>query len=261
MKVWIFSYCRNEKDMMPWFLRHYAVFAEQIHIFDDHSDDGTREIVQAHPKAVLHDIPFTGLEEGKLMAFSYANIKEAIGFADYVMWPDADEFLYHPNMLECLSHFKDGGYNVVHTLGFNMMGKPLPVDDGKSQLTDIYRTGVRAPIYSKPIIVDPSANVKWSLGKHHLINPEELRPTPCYQHYAPEKWRVRLLHYRYLTPEYCRQRNARQYERSIHKGTAWSCAPTWTGEHSPEWVEVAIKKTHDVVHDDAHWFAPGETEV
>lgn len=261
MKVWAFMHVRNECAIMPWTLRHYAQFCEQIHVYDDGSTDGTRELVQAHPKATLHDMPFTGLDENALLDLAHLVVPTAIGKADYVIWPDVDEFVYHPDILACLSRFKASGYNVVQTLGFNMMGAPLPEDDGRSQLVEVYRSGVRAPVYSKPIIVAPDSGVRWSCGKHALADPTGYRLTPDYRHYEPEYWRVRLLHYRYLEPQYCRERNARQYDRSTAKNTAWSCAPEHHGEHSPDWVAATMKKAHDVVKDGAHWYPPGELDA
>lgn len=257
------AYChvRNEKPICGFWLRHYAQFCTELHVFDDGSTDGTRELVSAHPKATLHDMPFTGLDENALIDLAHETIKGSTDRADYVMWPDVDEFLHHPEMLACLARFKSSGYNVVRTLGMNMMGAPLPADDGMSQLTDIYRTGVRAPVYSKPIIVAPDSGVRWSCGKHALANEAELRVMPDYKHYEPEYWRVRLLHYRYLDPQYCRERNARQYDRSTAKTTAWSCAPTHMGEHSHHWVAATMGKARDVVRDGAHWYPPGELDA
>jgi hypothetical protein len=262
-EVIIHAYChvRNDVTMLRWWLRHYAAFCSELHIFDDASTDGTRELAQAHPKATLHDIPFTGLDENALLDLAHMTIPASKDRADYVIWADVDEFIYHPKILECLARFKASGFNVVRTLGFNMMGSPLPADDGHSQLIDLYRTGVRAPVYSKPIIVDPGVPVRWSCAKHALANEAQLRLPPEYKHYEPEYWRMRLLHFRYLTPEYCRHRNARQYDRSTVKTTAWSCAPDYIGEHSDVWVEATMKKAHDVVCEGAHWHPPGEMDA
>jgi hypothetical protein len=258
MTVWVFAHCRNERQLLPFWLRHYAAFAEQIHVFDDGSDDGSKAILGAHPLVIRHDITMGGLNESALMQLAYESIPLARGRADYIIWADLDEFVYHPRILECLARFKVSGYQVCRTLGFNMMGAELPEDDGKSQLWELYRTGVRAPIYSKPIVVDPSARVEWTLGKHRLESQTALSVTPEEDSLQPHPWRLQLLHYRHLTPEYCRIRNARQYNRSPDKGTAWSCAPEHTGEHSPAWVERVISDARDVVSAEGacYWETP-----
>lgn len=256
MKVWVFCHCRNEREIMPYFIRHYAAFAEWIHVFDDMSEDGTPAIVARHPQTVLHTWPTDGLREDELLTLAYDNYPLAAGKADYAIWVDVDEFVYHPRILECLEAYKAEGFDVIRTLGFNMMGAPLPPDDGTSQLTDIYRTGVRAPVYSKPIIFNPEKRVRWSAGKHEFAFNHGLKIAPRFDECVPHPYVPRLLHYRYLTPEYTRERNARQYSRSVQKGAAWSNAPDHTGEHSPTWVAATMSKARDVVRDDACYLAP-----
>lgn len=255
-RVWAFAHCRNEAAMLPYFLRYYAAFCDQIHIFDDGSTDGSQDIVKAHPKATLHPLQMDGLDEDALLALANEKYPMARGKADWIMWPDIDEFVWHPKILDCLALFRKKGYVICRTLGFNMGGKELPADDGVSQLTDIYRTGWRAPVYSKPIVIDPDKHVAWSRGKHtaqetgHLVSPWE-------NEYAPHPWRLRLLHYRFLTPRYARERNDRQYARSTNKDAAWTCRPGYVGEHSPEWVGATMRFARDVVCDEACYLQPG----
>ncbi len=251
MRVWVFSVWKNERALAGFFCRHYAAFAERIIIFDDGSDDGTKEFLRAQPKVTVHDIAMGGIDENGLLDLAYANYPSARGKADYVMWVDADEIIYNSRMLEHLEFCKSHDWKVVRTLGFNMLGKPLPEDDGVSQLTDIYRTGVRAPIYAKPVVFDPSIDIKWDRGKHKLISGGPA--SPLHREYEAED-RLRLLHYRFLDENYTRDRNARQYDRvGPDKGAAWSCAPNRTGEHSPEWSARMGKIARDVVADDARY--------
>jgi Glycosyl transferase family 2 len=257
VRVWVFCHARNEAAWMPFFLRHYSSFAEQIHVFDDGSTDGTRAIVQAHPKAVLHDIPFTGLDELALLDLAYHEYPKAINHADLVMWPDVDEFIYHPDIITALKRHLQSGYDCVRPLGFNMMGS-VPVDDGHSQIWELLRTGIRAEVYSKPVIFRPECGIRWAPGKHKLADPKPRR-APEEDPTASNPWRIKLLHYRYLTEEYTRIRSARQYDRSTSKGTAWGCAPEYTGEHSAAWVTRVLPFAYDVVADDACYRDTPET--
>lgn len=256
MKVIAYCHVRNERAIMGYWLRHYAQFSEHMHVFDDCSTDGTRELVQAHPKATLHDLPFTGLDETALLDLALFEMQLQSGKSDWCIWADVDEFVHADNIRERLRQLRACGYPFCRTVGFNMTSKPLPADDGVSHLTDIYRTGVRAPVYSKPIIVNPSAGVRWSRGKHTMENADCLEGVPWHDEYKPDPLRIKLLHYRFLNPQYCRERNARQYARSVSKETAWTCAPDYTGEHSPEWVEKIMHLARDVVRDDACYLPP-----
>lgn len=255
MRIIAYCHARQERDLMGFWLRHYAAFCDELHVFDDASTDGTREIVSAHPKAKLHDISFTGLDETALLDLAHYEINCMSGKADWCIWADVDEFVFAVNIRERLNALRACGYPFCRTVGFNMMGSPLPPDTGE-QLTDIYRTGVRAPVYSKPIIVNPSAGIQWSRGKHTMQNAAMLLEVPWHDEYKPDPLRIKLLHYRFLTPEYCRERNARQYERSVTKETAWTCSPDYKGEHSPEWVATTMKLARDVVNDDACYLPP-----
>jgi hypothetical protein len=112
-----------------------------------------------------------------------------------------------------------------------MTGEGLPKDDGLSQLWQVRRFGVAAPIYSKPVVFRPFAKVRWNRGKHALESGCTVTPKP----------QLKLLHYRYLGGAYTAQRNARNFERcrldTGDKNAAWTCAPNYKGEHSVQWAE------------------------
>lgn len=257
MNILVCAHVRNEAALMPFFLRHYATFASCIIIFDDGSTDGTREIVAAHPIAELRDLPFTGLDEGKLLALAHEEVRKARDKCGIVMWPDVDEFITHSDVPAALKRYMQAGYDVVRPLGFNAVGEGLPEDDGKSQLLDLMTIGVPAPVYSKPIIVNPAATIEWGLGKHVIARPGT-RINPWGDVYAPDPWRLRLHHFRFLGFKYCSERNARQYARSTDKGAAWTCDPAYRGEHSAQWAQDMIKYGKNVAHDAAHyWSVPG----
>lgn len=243
--------------MVKLFLRHYETFAERIIIFDDGSDDGTLESLRADPKVTVHSISMGGLDEQGLLELAYDAYPAAKGQADYVMWPDMDEFIYHPAMLETLAWHKEQGADCIRPLGFNMMGC-VPKDDGQSQIYGLLRTGIRAEVYSKPVVWNPAVTIRWSLGKHKLAEPKP-KMLPQSDPNQPDPHRLKLLHYRYLTSEYTRERHARQYERSLAKGTAWGCSPEYQGEHSVGWVSRMAPHLYDVVDADATYRDTPET--
>lgn len=236
MKIWIFSICWNEKDMVPFYLRHYSQFSDKILVWDDMSHDGTREILSSNPKVELHDWPYhDGIKEDTFLDFSVQTYKMAIGHADWVMWVDMDEFIWGKNIQQTLSDSMQKGFQVINTEGWNMIGHGLPRDDGR-QLWEISPLGVHAPTYSKPVVFQPSAEMRWIRGKHALVDCTlKVTPYPL----------LKLLHYRYLGWRYTASRNARNYNRCDltggDKSAAWSCAPGHRGEHSPGWSEMIIK--------------------
>lgn len=236
MKLRIVSTCFNERDMIGFYLRHYASHADEIILYDDNSDDGSRAIAACCPIVQLRPWPFpSGLADDRMMdLWQLAQHEAKKDGVDWIAMPDIDEILYSPHGLRqtCL-YADERGYQVISSEGWNMTGDGLPVDDGTSQIYELLQTGVRAPVYAKSIIVNPRTPVNWNRGRHALEG--------CSPRVSPKPM-VKLLHYRYLGLEYTKRRNARNYARvGADKGCAWSNAPDYHGEHSAQWAEGAKK--------------------
>jgi len=242
MKIWIMTICRNEERMLPHYLAHYSTFADRILVWDDKSTDNTRSILSASPLVELRDWPFdTGIDDETFLNFSYAAYRTARGRADWIMWVDVDELIYHPNMRHMLE--RADGLEVIRTCGFNMIGDGtgIPQFDGR-QIYDRFPLGVRAPVYSKPVVFRPHIDIKWNRGKHAL---EHFKPR------VSSNCLLKLLHFRYLGYDYAKARNANNYSRvGIHdgdKGCAWTCAPDYNGEHSAEWTKTLPQHSFNVL--------------
>lgn len=241
MKIWIFAICHNEAAILPWWLRHYGQFADRILVWDDQSTDGSREILRAHPSVTLFDCPWRGLDEDKALHHAYDVYPSARGKADLCMWVDCDEFIYsHCDMRSFLSHFhRNTTYDVIRTAGFNMVGDGLPANGYfHQQIWELNPMGVSAPVYSKPVVFRPEAKVRWVRGKHAL---EDCAPL------VSEKPLLKLLHYRYLGAAYTAAKNAKNYERAVDKGVAWSCAAGYDGEHGAAWAEKIKGEAFNVI--------------
>jgi hypothetical protein len=246
MKILVFVLTFNCRDVLPFFLRHYETFATEISAFDDHSDDGTRELLKAHPKVILRDWnKESGINEDLFLAHWQEWYPKAAYKFDWVMIPDSDEFLYSPDMLGTLALAKSVGLQVIKPRGFNLVGDGFPKDDGHSQIYELNPMGVEAPVYGKPVIFDPRIKINWNRGKHAL---EHCNPV------VGSETGMKLLHARYFGADYTRAKNAKNYARcgllSGDKGAAWSCSPGYDGpdkEHSPQWAEFAKTKAVNVM--------------
>lgn len=246
MKILVFALTYNNADILPYWLRHYSTFADEISVFDDNSTDGTRRILSANPKVIMRDWPHrTGIDEDLFLAHWqewYPKAAKA-GF-DWCIIADPDEFIYAPFIKTLLHHQKDAGTEVIKPTGFNMVGNGLPADDGR-QIWEINPMGVPSPVYSKPVIFCPHIQINWIRGKHDL---EHCNPV------VNADAGVKLLHYRYMGEAYTRAKNAKNYARcgllSGDKGAAWSCSPAYDGvdkEHSPLWAEAVKSKAVNVM--------------
>jgi hypothetical protein len=245
MKILVFALTYNNADILPFWLRHYSTFADEISVWDDHSTDTTRRLLSSNPKVITRDWPHrTGIDEDAFLAHWQEWYPKARGHFDWVFIVDSDEFLYADFMLTLLQREMDLGTEVVRSTGYNMMGNGLPQDDGR-QIYEINPMGVAAPVYSKPICFRPHIKIAWNRGKHAVEN--------CNPKMSAEPW-LKLLHYRYLGAEYTRAKNSKNFGRcgllSGDKGAAWSCDPRYDGvdkEHSPTWAQEAQKLAFNVM--------------
>jgi hypothetical protein len=245
MRIIVLAITHNCADTLPFWLRHYEKFADEIAVWDDKSTDGTREMLNKHPKVVLRNWEHnTGIDEDLFLAHWQQWYPTTRGKFDWVMIVDPDEFIYCPGMERHLRDAWGAGVDVMRPYAYNMTGDGIPKDDGR-QIYEIAQMGVRAPVYDKPVVFRPEIKINWIRGKHAL---EGCSPDVCH-----ESW-FKLLHYRYMGADYTRAKNAKNYARcgllSGDKGAAWSCSPGYDGadkEHSPQWAEFAKTKAFNVM--------------
>jgi glycosyltransferase involved in cell wall biosynthesis len=217
--------------MLPYLLRHYATFCDRMIVYDDKSDDGTPDLARSGG-AEVRPYPFEGLDDIEFVGLANAVYMEARGQADWVIWVDADEFLYHPRgMLQRLAELKDAGITLPKVQGYGMIADAPPTTSG--QIYDEINVGFKHDRYSKPCILNPTLSIRWEVGKHEI------------KVYDPSVTNtddpLRLLHYRYLGREYHEARNARNYARISKQNIAYrlgyETAPGWQGEYSANWHE------------------------
>lgn len=206
MKVWVYCILRNETALLPYFLRHYGTFADSIIFYDDRSDDGSRQIIEAWPKAVLRDWPGEhGIVDDEFLDFANRQWREAILKSDWVAWVDIDEFLYHPDMPGVLQRYMQEGVEVPKVEGYGMVSNSFPTTSG--QIYDEIKTGFRSPEWDKCELFRTTANMVWNVGRHSL-NKERMGKFKM-----SEQADIKLLHYRYLGARYVKERNQRNHER------------------------------------------------
>jgi hypothetical protein len=192
MRVRLYTITWNDRVMLPNFLHHYGGWVDEIIVFDDHSDDGTRELLSSHPKVEVRDLPAKG-ESFVDTALSLWNNawKESRDQTDWVVLTNVDEFFVHPTGERAhLENLQRAHCTVVHPRGFEMYGDAFPADD--TSILDALPLG--APMYGQ--------------DKMQVFNPNaisEMRYTPG-RHTARPQGRVtinqdlgaEILHYKYV---------------------------------------------------------------
>lgn len=239
MSAWAFTVVRNEALLMPYWLRHYRTFCDRLIVYDDESDDGTQRIVK-EGGGELRPYPGSGLDDQAMAAFASETYREARGQAEWVVWVDADEFLYALQIKARLAALRADGVTLIQTEGYSMIGDAPPV--GRGQIYAECRQGFLNERYGKVCCFDPALDLTFDPGRHEIRIRGDAR-----QQAEPFK----LLHYRYFGQEYHRERNNRNWARLTEANKSsrfgFEVAPGYSGPWSTAWYAEQAAQAVEVV--------------
>jgi hypothetical protein len=200
MGIHVYACSWNEIRAIDFFLRHYESFAERIVVYDEDSDDGTRDILAAHKNVDVRRFVRANPSSLELSKLAIQNEcwKEARKSADWVIIVDIDEHVFHPRLMDYLAKQKRRGVTFVPTLGFQMITEQFP--EKEEHLASTRTMGCPNPNHSKPCVFDPAAiaEVNFGVGLHQASPVGRLK--------LPAQDEVMLLHYKYLGLDYVVQR-------------------------------------------------------
>lgn len=195
--------CYNELLIMPHTIRYYKQFCSKITVHDNYSTDGTPEYLQKHHPDVHISQYYT---HNKLNDLAYLKIKNNCwknSQADYVIIVDADEFLYHENMVSLLKKLINNKIILPGVHGYNMYSENIPDQD--ICITKQIKKGVRANNFDKQCIFDPKQIIEINyLPGAHTCKPK-LNNFVENNLFLPF---FKLLHYKYINREYLLQKHA-----------------------------------------------------
>jgi len=191
MKITVISVIRNEGIIIPFFLRHYRPVVDRFIFYDDASTDDTRDLIRAHPNTELHDNPAGGVLDD-VTNITIKNTVYQHEPGDWFFMPDADEFLFHPDLRGLLERYDRQGVTLPRVEGWDMVSDYIPSAE-HSLLTDHIKFGVRNAFMDKMIVVHAGVIMNWEPGAHtHHASP----------HVESEQADIKLLHYKYLSKSY-----------------------------------------------------------
>jgi glycosyltransferase involved in cell wall biosynthesis len=158
MKIDVFAICYNEEKLLPFFIRYYKRFARNIYIFDNYSTDDSRKIAR-DMGAIVNTFGNQKLDDREYIKLKNAVYKRSD--ADYVIVSDADEILYHPDLINQLKILKSQGVLLPGIEGYNVYSELWP----REEITEI-DTGFRDPNFTKQIIFSPKVDINFTFGCH-----------------------------------------------------------------------------------------------
>ncbi|WP_029605986.1 glycosyltransferase family 2 protein [Kozakia baliensis] len=203
-------FVKNEADDIAWWISHHlACGFDALLIFDDHSEDGTWEIIQTAKslfKVKAHRYQSSCSE---LSACRFDAYREAISLYrddyDWIGFFDCDEYFYPvsaPDVRTFLSNFPEAHGVAVHWCIYGSNGhiaKPrLPPIAAYSRHAEaalpdhrLYKSFIR-PQYFRGEYIDP---YRWDIEPNHYVNAcgdchanEGANPPLCWE-------RAKILHY------------------------------------------------------------------
>ncbi len=186
---------KNESVIMPFFMRHYERFADLIIACDNSSSDGTHNFVVRNPKGLIRSYDTGGVLKDGLHRDMKSGIYKTLP-GDWFIVVDCDEFIWHPDMRGYLKWCESSGITLPQVEGYNMIGPPtgVPIDDGKSLLTDLIPNGVRYSFYDKKAVIHKDVDINYMIGCHYANPTGRVVSSPTAE--------IKLLHYYWLSEEY-----------------------------------------------------------
>lgn len=206
----------NEEVLMPHFLKHYESFSEKIFIYDNFSDDKTRDICLKFNKVELNSFD-TGnqIRDDVYLKLKNEIWKKSRGLADFVIVCDIDEFIYSKNISKVLELAYDEQVSIIKCEGYNMVSDRLPTDS--SNLFNDYKFGAREVNFDKKIIFNPNLidEINYGHGAHKCFPIGKIKYS---------RTSFALLHYKFISLKYIQERyrlfesRLSKYNRNLNLG-------------------------------------------
>jgi hypothetical protein len=224
MKIEVICMMYNEEFLAPYFCQHYN-FADRIRVVvDTDTNDRTVEILSRYPNVELEYFTFPDMMDDKL---KIDRLQQAYreSDADWVMMPDADEFIFtteHPKIKSVRDYLESRNFlDVISVLLYQIYrhrtDEDLVLEKGIWQRRhgDDSFQGWFASQFIKPIVVRSHKRFTWRPGFHKLIDEEPLRRSA--------KYHLRGAHWYMADPCFCIERRLkgrrdRQSKNNIRYG-------------------------------------------
>ena len=205
MKICVITLVYNDAERLPFFLRHYSVFADKIIVYYNiASTDRTLEILKSNPLVQIINYDTGGFFNEEMNQHIKNTAWKGLD-ADWFIVCDSDEYLYfkHPTigMRTYLGYFINEKVYLPQVKGYQMIGDGAPKDDGKSQIYDLCKYGAYYEKVldqydhssSKQILFHKGTNIVYGPGGHTFVTIGNFKIMAS---------DLKMLHYRYFSLPY-----------------------------------------------------------
>lgn len=231
MIVEIITCWYNEKFLAPFFLNHYS-WADRITILVV----GPGDYIKPDPKIKCAPLEMPlGMDDG-IKAFAL-NKWYRESSADWVILPDADEFVFAGRVILKLAPKK---YDVLRVHLDHVYRHLSEADlDPSKPIMDQRRHGYHEALYDKPIVARGGRNFTWGVGNHSLKGNAKFSP-----------FSLLGAHWANADPCFCvqrrvRDRSQRMSPRNLSKG--------WTSRQWNLTEEAVLKECGEHANDSRLW--------
>ncbi len=240
MRVEVYAIAHNEEFIMPYFIRHYKQFCDEIIILENNSTDNTVKVAKELGATVIElDIP-DNKDNQTLADIKNHCWKKSI--ADWVIVIDIDEFIYSFDVRESL---KGSQHPIIRTTWCEMYSDTIP--SGNGQIYDEVNKGlIRSPYGSKLAIFKPDQieSMNWGVGCH---NANPIAKAGYYVSYFYSSFKT--LHFRHLSLEYVLMRNRTTSVRLSNRNRkmGWSVQYDRSRDHVEKHFTKALNESVKII--------------
>ena len=207
MKIEVYVLACNEEKIMPYFLRHYTQFAHII-LLESSSTDSTAQMVSDVGGEIWHYDHPDEINDKLFLDMKNNCWKESE--ADWVIIVDADEYVYHPDLLRILSETDS---TIFLPRLFNMFTDKFPTTEGQiyEEVTGGREGGAKMNLFRPKKIRE----INYAIGCHNASPQGDVRLNINSE--------IMTLHMRHLGSDYVIERNARGARRlsELNKQMGW----------------------------------------
>lgn len=207
MNIEVYCLAHQEERIMPYFMRHYSRFAQVI-LMEGHSTDRTVMIAESYGAKIMK-VDTSNQVNDEI----YLELKNNVwkgSKADWVIVCDADEFVYHPDLVNYLKETKS---TVFLPRLWNMYSEVFP--SGEGQIYDEVQYGKEGGAKMNLFRPDQLTEINYAVGCH-FARPEG---NVILDTTSP----IMTLHMRHLSRKYVIDKNRYLFSRlsDVNKKHSW----------------------------------------